>query len=488
MTIDIHALTAIDIHKKFIQKELSAEEIVRSCFSRIDAHDKKIHAFLSLSKERALQQARKLDAKLASGKECGFLAAIPIALKDNIHVKGEKTTCASKMLESFVAPFNATVVDLLEKEDAIILGKTNLDEFAMGSSCEYSAFGPTYNPWDLARSPGGSSGGSAAAVASGMSPVAFGSDTGGSVRHPGSFCGVSAFKPTYGRVSRYGLVALGSSMDQIGPLAFTVEEIELFMRAIGHHCERDSTSLRIEPFTPIDFKKKYTKGFTIGVPYSLLTTLAKEPRQVFDESLKVLQALGGRVVDIDLNILEYVVAVYQIIGTAEWSTNLARYDGIRYGYRSKEAKTLDEVYTLSRVQGLGREVKRRLMLGTFVLSAGYQEAYFKKAQKVRALMCRQFKKVFSECDVVAMPVTPTSAFMVGSKKDPLSMYLEDLYTIGANLAGLPALSVPAGEVANMPYGLQLVGAQMEDASVLAIGRAFQEKRNNVKRPTLVKKE
>lgn len=468
-------------------KELSAVQIIQSCLDRIAQYDDQVHAFLSVWPERALQQARRLDEKLASGQPCGCMAGIPMALKDNMHVQGEKTTCASKMLANFVAPFDATIVERLEAEDAIILGKTNLDEFAMGSSCETSAFGPTRNPWNLEYSPGGSSGGSAAAVAAGMCPVAFGSDTGGSIRHPGSFCGVAAFKPTYGRVSRYGLVALGSSMDQIGPLAMTVEEIELMMKVIGSYCPRDSTSLREPSFQPIDFKKKYPNGCTVGVPYSLLKDLSEEPRRVFDQSIETLKSLGAKVIDVDLSTLAYVVSVYQIVGTAEWSANFARFDGIRYGHRSKEAHTLDEVYTHSREEGFGREVKRRLMLGTFVLSSGYQDAYFKKAQKVRSVMQQQFRDVFKQCDFVAMPVTPTSAFRVGSKKDPLSMYLEDLYTIGSNLVGLPALSVPAEEVAGMPYGLQLIGPQFADAEVLAIGKAFQEKRNIMKRPIMKKK-
>ena len=471
-----------------MKKELSCQEIVRSCLDQIAQYNPRLNAFLTVCQDRALLQAERLDEKIRKGQPTGFLTGVPIALKDNIMVEGERLTCASKIFDGFIAPYNATVVERLESEGAIILGKTNLDEFAMGSSTEYSAFGPSRNPWDPSRTPGGSSGGSAAAVAAGMCPIGFGSDTGGSVRHPGSFCGVSAFKPSYGRVSRYGLVSLGSSLDQIGPLAYTVEEIELVMRAVGVPCSRDSTSLREKPFTPLSFHEKYSKGLTIGVPFSFLKDLTEEPRRVFDKAVDELVRLGAKIVEVDLSQLVHVVPVYYIVGTAEFSTNLARFDGIRYGYRSPNATTLDEVYTLSRGEGFGREVKRRLMLGTFVLSSGYQEAYYRKAQKVRAVIVQQFNDAFKACDVVAMPVTATSAFPVGFKKDPLSMYLEDLYTIGADLAGLPALSVPSGEVRGLPYGLQIIGPQLADREVLAIGRAYQERQGETKKPNMNWKE
>lgn len=485
MKNDTFTLTAHEYHLKFMKGELSAEQIVQSCLNRIQEVDERVHAFLNVFQKRALEKARALDQKRVRGEPCGFLAGVPIAVKDNILVKGEKNSCASRILENFVAPFDATAIERLEDEDAIIIGKTNLDEFAMGSSTEHSAFGPSRNPWNLDCTPGGSSGGSAAAVTAGMCSLALGSDTGGSVRLPGSFCGISAFKPTYGRVSRWGLVAFGSSLDQIGPLAWTVQDLEMAMKAMGVSCKRDSTSLQEKPFEPISFRDRFPNGFTVGVPFSFLQDLKPESRSVFERSLEHLRDLGGTIVEVDLSLLSLTVAVYYIVATAELSTNLARFDGIRYGYRSSHAETLDEVYTLSREEGFGKEVKRRLMLGTFVLSAGYQDAYYKKAQKVRALMYQQFVKAFSSCDVIAMPVSTSSAFPFGSKKDPLSMYLEDIYTIGPNLTGMPALSVPSGTVNGLPYGLQLIGPQRKDAEVLAVGRAFQENSSyHTLRPTL----
>ena len=466
--------TGFALHEKFMKGELSAEQIVRASLERIQGTDDRVKAFLAVFNKRALEKAKALDEKRAAGKKCGALAGVTVGIKDNILVAGEKNTCASKILENFVAPYDATVIEQLEAEDAILIGKTNLDEFAMGSSCEYSVYGPSHNPWNLACTPGGSSGGSAAAVTAGMCSIALGSDTGGSVRLPGSFCGISAFKPTYGRVSRYGLVAFGSSLDQIGTMARTVQEIEMTMQVIGKTCAKDSTSLQEKSFQPISFHEKYSKGFTVGVPYALLKDLPAESRKVFDQSIEQLRSLGGTIVEVDLSLLSMVIAVYYIVATAELSTNLARFDGIRYGYRSPNAKTLDEVYTLYREEGFGKEVKRRLMLGTFVLSSGYQEAYYKKAQKVRSLITDQFLKAFTSCDVIAMPVSTSCAFEFGSKKDPLSMYLEDLYTIGPNLSGLPALSVPSGFVHDLPYGLQLIGPQRGDAEVLAIGKAYQE--------------
>lgn len=472
---EIVALTASQLHARFNADELSCTNIVQAFLQRITTYDDRVNAFLTVCADRALRKAALVDEKKRNKQPCGSMAGVPVAMKDNILVKDVKNTCASRMLENFIAPYDATVVERLEAEDAIIIGKTNLDEFAMGSSGENSAFGPSCNPWNFSCTPGGSSAGSAAAVAASMVPMSFGSDTGGSVRLPGSFCGIAAFKPSYGRVSRQGLVAFGSSLDQIGPLAWTVEDIEMAMKVIGTTCEKDSTSLHIPSFTPQHFQTTYPSGFSIGVPYALLKDLDPEPRKVFDESLETLKSLGAKIVDVDLSTLSMVVAVYYIVATAELSTNLARFDGIRYGHRAVSAKTLQEVYTLSREEGFGREVKRRLMLGTFVLSSGYQEAYYKKAQKVRALMLRQFLQAFTCCDLIAMPVSTSCAFEFGSKKDPLSMYLEDIYTIGPNLAGLPALSVPAGFVSGLPYGLQLIGPQTKDAEVLALGRAFQNK-------------
>ncbi len=346
----------------------------------------------------------------------------------------------------------------------------------MGSSTENSAYKTTYNPWNLKCTPGGSSGGSAAAVASRMCLIALGSDTGGSIRQPSALCGIVGFKPTYGRVSRYGLVAFGSSLDQIGPLAASTEDVALAMEVMGRHCPKDSTSNADEPENYLGHLPESLQGKKIGVPWQFLSGLAEEPKQVFLNSLETLKSLGAEVVDIDLSILKYSLAIYYILATAEASTNLARFDGIRYGVRSPRAKTLDEVYDFSKEEGFGQEVKRRIMLGTYVLSAGYQDAYYRKAQKVRTLIIDSFRKAFEACDCVATPVTPFAAFELGSIKDPLQMYLEDIYTISANLAGIPAISVPCGfSSEGKPMGIQLLGPQKQDLRVLQFAHAFEKR-------------
>ncbi len=471
----MHTLTAIQIRDKFLKKEVSARKIVEHFLMRIETYDSKIGAFLRVYHERALIQADKLDAKLANGEPLGKLAAIPIALKDNIHVKGELSTCASKFLTNFKAPFDATVTRLLENEDAIIIGKTNMDEFAMGSSTENSALGKTRNPWDLERAPGGSSGGSAAAVAARLCPIALGSDTGGSIRQPASLCGLVGFKPTYGRVSRYGLVAFGSSLDQIGPITTNALDAALIMEVIGCHDAKDSTSLPEQSEDYFSAAKKDISGLRIGVPRQFLQGLNQEAAQVFEDALEIFKKQGAVIVDVDLSTLKYSIPVYYILATAEASTNLARFDGIRYGLRAPDAQTLDEVYDKSKERGFGAEVKRRILLGTFVLSTGYQDAYYRKAQRVRTLMIRQYKKAFEICDLVAMPATTSGAFKMGSKKDPLEMYLEDIYTISINLAGLPAVSIPEGFTKeHLPLGLQLIGPQKEDRRVLHAAHAFEQ--------------
>lgn len=483
----MHALSAIALRDKFIRGETSAVAIVETFLKRIHQYDPQIGAFLSVFDERALAKAKAIDEKKRSGKTLGKLAGVPVAIKDNIHVKGEITTCASKFLTNYRAPFDATVTRLLEEEDAIIIGKTNLDEFAMGSSTENSALQQTRNPWNLKCTPGGSSGGSAAAVAARMCPLAFGSDTGGSVRLPASFCGIIGYKPTYGRVSRYGLVAYGSSLDQIGTFATNTADVALVMEIIGKHCEKDSTSY---PAPQEEFLKKLEgniKGMRIGVPWEFLERLAEEPKQIFAKSLEVLKSLGAEIVEVDLGLLKYSVAIYYILATAEASTNLARFDGIRYGIRSPRAKTLDEVYDFSKEEGYGAEVKRRILLGTYVLSAGYKDAYYKKAQKVRTLLLEQYQRAFQKCDIVASPVSPFTAFETGAIKDPLQMYLEDIYTIGANLAGLPAISVPQGFAKDgKPLGLQLTGPQKHDARVFTTAHIYEKAtRHNEALPNLI---
>lgn len=483
----MHTLSAIELRDKFLAGTLSAVEITQTFLNRIQQYDGQIGAFLSVFPERALAKARALDEKRKQGGRLGKLAAIPIAIKDNIHVKGEISTCASKFLVNYRAPFDATVTRLLEEEDAIIIGKTNQDEFAMGSSSENSALKQTRNPWNLKCVPGGSSGGSAAAVAARMCPIALGSDTGGSVRLPASFCGIVGFKPTYGRVSRFGLVAYGSSLDQIGPLTTTTADAALVMEVIGRHCERDSTSFAGEPEKILSHFNSDIRGMKIGVPWEFLKDLAPEPKETFNRAIASLKNLGAEIVDIDLSILKYSLAVYYILATAEASTNLARFDGIRYGVRSSQAKTLDEVYDFSKEEGFGPEVKRRILLGTYVLSAGYKDAYYKKAQKVRTLILDRYKQTFQQCDLVATPVSPFTAFEMGAIKDPLQMYLEDIYTIGSNLAGLPAISIPDGFAKDgLPLGLQLIGPQKHDPRVLQAAYAFEKGTRYHAIPELVK--
>ena len=459
--------SAIEIRDQFLRGERTAVSIARHYLNRIAKYESQIGAFLNVYEDKILHKAEQLDKKRLSNQPLGKLAGIPIAIKDNILVKGEIATCASKFLTNFRAPYQSTVIELLLAEDALLIGKTNMDEFGMGSSTENSALQKTHNPWNLKCTPGGSSGGSAAAVAGRLCPISLGSDTGGSVRLPASFCGVIGFKPTYGRVSRYGLVAFGSSLDQIGPLAATATDAALVMEVIGRHCKKDSTSI---PEGPEDYLSTFTsslKGMKIGVPWHFLDNLAPEPRKSFEQAIDALKQLGAEIVEVDLGILKYSLAIYYILATAEASTNLARFDGIRYGQRSPRARTLDEVYDFSKEEGFGPEVKRRIMLGTFVLSAGYQDAYYRKAQKVRTLILRSYKEAFARCDLIASPVSPFAAFEIGAIKDPLQMYLEDIYTIGVNLAGLPAVSVPNCLTQDgKPIGLQLIGPQKQDRRVL----------------------
>jgi aspartyl-tRNA(Asn)/glutamyl-tRNA(Gln) amidotransferase subunit A len=390
-------------------------------------------------------------------------------------VEGEVTTCASKFLSNYVAPFDATAIRLIEEEDGLIIGKTNLDEFAMGSSTERSAYQITKNPWNLSCTPGGSSGGSAACVGARLAPISLGSDTGGSIRQPAAFTGTVGFKPTYGRISRYGLVAFGSSLDQIGPFANSVKDIALMMEVMGKPCDRDATNVKEKGESYLDHLEASIQGRRVGVPWGFLEGLSEKGRSIFEKNLEVFKEAGAQIVDIDLSLLKHSIPTYYILSTAEASTNLARFDGIRYGKRSEKARTLDEIYDLSREEGFGAEVKQRILLGTFVLSSGYQDAYYKKAQKVRSLIIREYKRGFEKCDIVAMPTTPTPAFEIGGIQDPLEMYLQDLYTVSANLAGLPAISLPTGkDEEGLPHALQLLGAQMDDGKVLHFAYQFEK--------------
>lgn len=474
-----HQMSGVALHELFITGKSSAVEIVSHFLERIRRLNPQVGAFITVYDARALKKAQELDKRRQEGKKLGVMAGIPIAIKDNIHVAGETTTCASKFLTNFRAPFDATVVKLLEEADAIILGKTNMDEFAMGSSTENSALMKTFNPWNLKCIPGGSSGGSAAAVAARLAPIALGSDTGGSIRQPASLCGVVGMKPTYGRVSRFGLVAFGSSLDQIGPLANNVEDTALTMEVLGRHCEHDSTSLPLPADEYVNSCQNASwKGLKVGVPWKFLEGLKKESQELFQASLDKISKAGAEIVEVNLELLKYSIAVYYILATAEASTNLARFDGVRYGVRSKAAKTLDQVYDLSKEEGFGPEVKRRILLGTFVLSSGYQDAYYKKAQKVRTLMIRQVQEAFKSCDVILTPTCPQAAFEIGEIQDPLQMYLEDIYTIGANLVGSPAISIPAAfTAAGKPVGIQLLGPQKGDLEIIRLAAAFEKLAN-----------
>ncbi len=466
--------SALELHRAFIEGELTASEITTYFLQRIQVFDSDLQSFLNVFSDRAMEKAGRLDAKRAAGEPLGKLAGVPIAIKDNIQVKGETTTCASKFLSNYQAPFDATAVRLIEEQDGILIGKTNMDEFAMGSSTENSAYQVTRNPWDLSLVPGGSSGGSAAAVGGRLAPIALGSDTGGSIRQPAAFTGTVGFKPTYGRVSRYGLVAFGSSLDQIGPLTTTVKDAALMMEVMGHPCNYDATSVK-KPGEPyLDHMETSLQGKTVGVPWKFLE---KSSSQDFEKGLDILKGLGVNIVEIKLEKLKYGIPIYYILSTAEASTNLSRFDGIRYGKRSEKAKTLDEIYDFSREEGFGPEVKQRILLGTFVLSSGYQEAYYKKAQKIRTLLIEEYKKAFEICDVIAMPSTPAPPFEVGAIGDPLEMYLQDLYTVGANLAGLPAITVPYGTSSTgLPHSIQFLGPQMADGKVLHFAYQFEKGR------------
>jgi aspartyl-tRNA(Asn)/glutamyl-tRNA(Gln) amidotransferase subunit A len=469
----MHKLSACDIADGIKEGKFSAVEVTEYHLKRAKLINPKVDALTEICDTRALEKAKLEDQK--SSSERGFLSGVPIIIKDNIHIKGLKTTCASKILENYMPPFDATVVKYLQEQGAILIAKANLDEFAMGSTTEHSAFMKTKNPWDLNRVPGGSSGGSAASVASLIAPLALGSDTGGSIRQPASLCSLFGFKPTYGRVSRFGLVAFGSSLDQIGPFARNVKDIALIMQALAKPCKYDSTSLNEAAENYLSAIKKPLQNKRIGVPYKILEGLSSEIRQAFDESMKVYESLGATVTDCTLDLMEYATMVYYIIATAEASTNLARYDGVRYGLRSDKAKSLRDVYEMSKNEGFGTEVKQRILLGTYVLSSGYQDAYYIKAQKVRMLMKREYEKAFASCDVIALPTSPITAPLIGQIQDPLEMYLADMYTLSANLVGIPAISCPMGFSSDgLPMGFQIQGPQKEDARVMQFAHQFEK--------------
>jgi aspartyl-tRNA(Asn)/glutamyl-tRNA(Gln) amidotransferase subunit A len=479
--------TAVELRRRVAAREVSCEEVARTHLDRIAAVEPIVDAFLAVLADRALERARALDRTLASGSPAPPLAGVPIAIKDVLHIEGLPTTCGSRVLSGYEPLFTATAVARLEAAGAIVVGKTNLDEFAMGSSTERSAYKPTRNPWDRQRVPGGSSGGSAAAVAAGMVPVALGSDTGGSIRQPAAFCGVAGLKPTYGRVSRYGLVAFASSLDQVGPFARSVADLALVAQALFGHDPKDATSATATVPRFAAALERDLGGLRVGVPRSFLasgvdaSTMAR-----FDEALCALAAAGAQVCDVALPHLPHAVATYYLVATAEASSNLARYDGVRSGLRAPGPGDLVSMYGRTRDAGFGPEVKRRIILGTFALSAGYYDAYYVRAQKVRTLIRRDFEGAFERCDVIATPTTPTPAFRLGEKTaDPLQMYLEDIFTVPANLAGIPGLSLPCGLASGLPVGLQILGRPFDEETLLRVGAGFQrETRHHELRPAL----
>lgn len=465
-----------DLHELLHKKEITVSDLVNESYKRIQEVDDKVQAFLTLDEERARETAKNLDEKIGTDESKGLLFGMPIGVKDNIVTKELRTTCASKILENFDPIYNATVVDHLHKAETITIGKLNMDEFAMGSSNENSGFQKTYNPWDLEKVPGGSSGGSAAAVAAGEVPFSLGSDTGGSIRQPASFCGVVGLKPTYGRVSRFGLVAFASSLDQIGPITRNVEDNAYLLQAISGLDPMDSTSANVEVPNFVQALTGDVKGLKIAVPKEYLGEgVNEEVRQSVLDSLKVIESLGAVWEEVSLPHSKYALATYYLLSSSEASANLARFDGVRYGYRSPNSETLMDLYKNTRAEGFGDEVKRRIMLGTFALSSGYYDAYYKKAQKARTLIKKDFEDVFEKYDVIVGPTTPTPAFTIGEKiSDPLTMYINDILTIPVNLAGVPGISVPCGFSNGLPLGLQIIGKHFDESTVYRVAHAFEQ--------------
>jgi aspartyl-tRNA(Asn)/glutamyl-tRNA(Gln) amidotransferase subunit A len=469
--------TATDLLDRLSRGEVTSEALTRQFLDTIRRREPLVRAFLHVDEEGALEQARGVDARRQRGERLGLLAGLPVAVKDVLCTRGQRTTCGSKILETFVPPYDAAVIERLRQADVVLLGKTNMDEFAMGSSTENSAYQVTRNPWDPERIPGGSSGGSAAAVASGEAPLALGTDTGGSIRQPASLCGVVGLKPSYGRVSRFGLVAFASSLDQVGPLAHSVKDAALLLQVIAGHDARDSTSVdRVVPAYS-ETVDQPVLPLTIGVAREYFGAgLDAEVEQAVRSALRVYEGLGAKVIDVSLPHSPYAVATYYVVANAEASSNLARYDGVHYGHRSATPGNLIEMYKRSRGEGFGAEVKRRLMLGTYALSSGYKDAYYLKALKVRRLIRDDFDRAFGQCDVVMGPTAPTPAFKIGEhSNDPLAMYLSDIYTISANLAGLAGVSVPCGFTkSGLPIGLQILGAPFEEEKLLRVARMHEQ--------------
>jgi aspartyl-tRNA(Asn)/glutamyl-tRNA(Gln) amidotransferase subunit A len=483
----MHQPTITQAKHQLLEKKYSAVELLDAVYKRIEAVDGRVKAFVHLTRDIAHQQAEEADKKFAAGEDAPLLG-VPIALKDLICMKDTHTTCASHILENFVSPYDATVVQRLKSAGAVLIGKTNMDEFAMGSSNENSYFHVTKNPWDLNRVPGGSSGGSGAAVAANECMGALGSDTGGSIRQPAAFCGITGLKPTYGRVSRFGLVAFASSFDQIGPMTKTAEDAAILMNVIGGHDPMDSTSadVPLPDFTAA--LSKNVKGLKVGIPKEYFGKgLNANVEKAVQEAIKTLESMDMQTVEVSLPHTEYAVATYYILACAEASANLSRYDGVKYGYRSEHADNLMDMYTNTREEGFGEEVKRRILLGTFVLSSGYYDAYYLKGQKARTLIKQDFEEAYKQCDLMVGPIAPAPAFKLGEKlDDPLQMYLSDIFTISANLAGIPAMSIPCGQCPDkLPIGLQLMGKHFDEATLLNVAHQYQSiTDHHLQHPTL----
>lgn len=475
--MEITELTVHELKEKLANKELTITEVTKAYIDRINEKEKDIGAFVTTLEEQSMQKAKEIEEKVNKGEIKGELAGIPIGIKDNICTKAVHTTCSSKMLENFVSPYDATVMEKVNNENMINLGKLNMDEFAMGGSTEYSAFHVTKNPWNLNKVPGGSSGGSAAAVAAGMAPWALGSDTGGSIRQPASFCGVVGMKPTYGLVSRYGLVAFASSLDQIGPITKDVQDCAMLLNVITGHDKKDSTSENKEKIDYTLSLKNDVKGMKIGVPKEFYGEgISEEVKQKLEQAIQKYKELGAQVEEFSLDIANYSLATYYIIACAEASSNLGRFDGIRYGYRTPNYDNLKDIYKNSRSEAFGNEVKRRIILGTYVLSSGYYDAYYKKAQQVRTLVQAKFDEAFSKYDVILTPTAPTTAFNIGEKStNPLEMYLADICTVSVNIAGLPGISIPCGvDKEGMPIGMQLIGQKFSEETLLNAAYTFEQ--------------
>ena len=487
--VDLMSLTAVELGEKIKNKEVTVKEAVEESLRRIEVLEKDVNSFVTIDREGALRQAEEVQNKIDAGELTGPLAGVPVAIKDNMCTEGLLTTCSSKILSNFVPTYTATAVEKLKEAGAVIIGKTNMDEFAMGSTSETSYYGATKNPWDLDRVPGGSSGGSAAAVSSEEVPYALGSDTGGSIRQPAAFCGVTGIKPTYGRVSRYGLIAYGSSLDQIGPIAKDVRDCATILEIICQHDDKDSTSY-------IDAASDFTsalvddvKGMKIGIPSDYLAEgIDPEVKESVLAAAKVLEGKDAIVEEFSLGMVEYAIPAYYIIASAEASSNLERFDGVKYGYRTSEYTDLHNMYKKTRSEGFGAEVKRRIMLGSFVLSSGYYDAYYVKALKTKALIKKAFDDAFEKYDVILGPVAPTTALKCGeSLSDPLKMYLGDIYTVSVNLAGLPGISLPCGYDKNgLPIGLQLLGQTFDEKSIIRAAYAYEQSRE-YKRPAIAER-